>query len=108
MDYILRNFPEIAFSLAGAIVLLAGGLALTMRWALKPLMDTWLRARESAAAEAERNQLGRRVALLESEMQLVHQRVQSLVEAEEFRAQLPAREGRTPASTLPEPPHGGT
>jgi hypothetical protein len=88
MDYLLRNFPEIAFSFAGAIVLLAAGLSLGVRFAIKPVMDTWLRIKGSANAEAERSQQDRRLGLMEAELQSLHRSVQMLVDAEEFRHKL--------------------
>jgi hypothetical protein len=90
MDYLLQNFTEIAFSLAGALALLAGGLALAVRLAVKPVMDTWLQIKQTAVADAERTQQERRLVLMEAEMQSLHKSVQMLVDTEEFRRKLAA------------------
>lgn len=92
MDYLLRNFPEFVFSLAGALVLLGGAFALAVRFAVKPVMDSWLEIKKSATAEAERDRLDRRLDLLEAELQSLHKNVQMLIDADEFRRRLSARE----------------
>jgi hypothetical protein len=106
MDYLLRNFTEIAFSFAGALTLLAGGLALAARLAVKPVMDTWLRIKQTVVADAWRSQQDRQLALMEAELQSLHRSVQMLIDGEEFRRKLEGASmvPSTDAETAPAPP----
>ena len=62
------------------LILFGGGFALVLRFALKPVLDTWLQVKKTATAEAERSQQDRRLALVEAELQSLHKSVQMLID----------------------------
>lgn len=83
------------FALTGVLAVLLGGLVvlipvlgLTMRFALRPLVEAWIQLRKDAANDAQTDLLRRQVLLLESELQQVQHSVQSLTDAQEFHRRL--------------------
>lgn len=83
------------FALTGVLAVLLGGLVvlipvlgLTMRFALRPLVEAWIQLRKDAAHDAQTDLLRRQVLLLESELQQVQHSVQSLTDAQEFHRRL--------------------
>lgn len=78
----------IAFFIGASV--LTGVVAIGVRIALKPIIDSWIRLRQGAvAAEAELRQ-DRRIQLLEAELQTMQQQLNRLSDVEEFRRQLDA------------------
>jgi hypothetical protein len=87
--------PNLIYALTGTLAVLLGGiivlvplLALTIRYALRPVLETWSEVRQNQIPERHSELLERRLALLESEVQHISQRCESLVEAQEFQRQL--------------------
>jgi hypothetical protein len=76
----------LAVLLAGIIVLVPI-LALTLRHALRPLVETWIQARH-AQWEGRGLQLDRRVAELEETVDQLRITCESLQEAQDFQRQL--------------------
>lgn len=83
------------FALTGVLAVLLGGLVvlipvlgLTIRFALRPLIDAWIQLRKDGAMETETDLLRRQVLLLESEMQQMQHSVQTLTDAQEFQRRL--------------------
>jgi hypothetical protein len=72
---------------AGA-ALLVPILALSARFALKPVMETWIRLRQSETTDQDKILQDRRIALLEAEVQTLHQLVQQRLEVHEFERKL--------------------
>ena len=86
---------DIIFAMTGVLAVLLGGLVvlipvlgLTIRFALRPLVDAWIQLRKDGALESETDLLRRQVHLLESELQQMQHSVQSLTEAQEFQRRL--------------------
>lgn len=105
---------DVLYAVAGVLAVFFGGaavlapiLAFSARFALKPVMETWIRLRQSQAADPTDTLQDRRISLLEAELQGIQQSLQTLVEAEDFRRQL-ANPGSAPASPpTAEPPRPG-
>src|SRR3712207_4594523 len=88
--------PGVIAELTGVVGVLVGGaiiltplLALSVRFALKPLIESWARIRQAQGPEAAQLQ-DRRISLLEAEIQHLQEQVRHLSEAEDFRRQLSA------------------
>ena len=86
---------EILYGLTGVLAVLLGGITvlipvigLTLRFALKPVVETWAKTRALAASESHTDSLGRQVALLEAELQQVQHTLAGIVEAQDFRRSL--------------------
>lgn len=86
---------EIIFAMTGVLAVLLAGLVvlipvlgLTIRFALRPLVDAWVQLRKDGAIETETDLLRRQVHLLETELQQMQHSVQSLTEAQEFQRRL--------------------
>lgn len=87
---------------AGA-ALLTPILAFSARFALKPVMETWMRLRQSETTDQEKILQDRRIALLEAEVQSLQQLLQTRLEVQEFDRALTARNaepGSTPAPSV--------
>lgn len=69
---------------------LTGVVAVGARIAFKPILESWIRLRQTAAAEDAQLRQERRVQFLETEMQAMQQSVGKLEEAEDFRRQIEA------------------
>lgn len=89
---------DIIYAMIGVLAVLLGGITvlvpvigLTLRFALRPVLETWGRMRSMPAPEGQTELLGRQVALLESELQQVQHAVQGLVEAQDFQRRLGAK-----------------
>ena len=80
----------VAFFLGAAV--LVPVLALSARFALKPVMETWIRLRQGETTDQEKIMQDRRIALLEAELQSVQQQLQQRTEAQEFEQRLLTRE----------------
>ena len=80
----------VAFFLGAAV--LVPVLALSARFALKPVMETWIRLRQGETTDQEKIMQDRRIALLEAELQSVQQQLQQRTEAQEFEQRLLTKE----------------
>lgn len=85
--------------LVGGAVILIPILAISARFALKPLMETWIKARQVSGPESQIQD--RRIALLEAEVQSLQGTVRQLTEAESFRNQLSAPPSAPAARVAP-------
>ena len=74
---------------AGAALLIPI-VALSARFALKPVMETWIRFRQSETTDQDKIIQDRRIALLEAEVQNLQQLVHQRVEVDEFERKLSA------------------
>src|SRR5688500_2092516 len=83
----------------GGAIILAPVLALSARFALKPVMESFAKLRHGSAADLTQD---RRIALLEAELQNVQTTLQHLVEADDFKRQL-AVPAAHPTSLPPRP-----
>jgi hypothetical protein len=86
---------DILYGLAAVLAVLLGGitvlipvLGLTLRFALRPLIEMWARVRGPSTAEGQVELLARQVSLLEAELQQVQHAVHGLAEAQEFQHSL--------------------
>jgi hypothetical protein len=66
------------------LTLLTPVLAFCARFALKPVMETWLRMRQEQTSDQEKILQDRRIALLEAELQSLQQMVQQRLEVQDF------------------------
>jgi hypothetical protein len=85
---------------AGA-ALLTPILALSARFALKPVMETWMRLRQSETTDQEKLIQDRRIALLEAELQSVQQLLHQRMAVQEFDRELSTSGTTPPPSKLP-------
>lgn len=102
----MDDLAEIIFAFFVGASALTGVLAISARIAFKPILESWLRLRQGAAAEEAQMRRDRRIQLLESELRTVQQSVNQLMEAEEFRRQLEVPVdpiGRIARETAPRP-----
>ena len=79
----------VAAFFAGAALLIPI-LALSARFALKPVMETWIRFRQSETTDQDKILQDRRIALLEAEVQSIHQLVHQRLEVDDFERKLSA------------------
>ncbi|HEX6559711.1 MAG TPA: hypothetical protein VF021_09620 [Longimicrobiales bacterium] len=63
-------------------------VAFSARFALKPVMETWLRLKQSQTSDQDKITQDRRIALLEAELQSLQQVLEQRVDAHEFDLQL--------------------
>jgi uncharacterized protein YlxW (UPF0749 family) len=71
----------------GGVIVLTPVLALSVRFAFKPMLESWARIKQSNGEAALQD---RRIQVLEAEIQHLQSTVQQLAEAEDFRRQLAA------------------
>ena len=76
----------IAFFIGASV--LTGVVAIGVRIALKPIIDSWVRLRQGTAADEAELRRDRRLQLLEAELQSMQQQLNRVTDAEEFRRQL--------------------
>jgi hypothetical protein len=74
----------------GSLAVLTPVVALSARFAMRPIVDAMIRLREAQGATRNSELQDRRIALLESEIQGLQHTVRSLADAEDFRRQLAA------------------
>lgn len=85
---ILYGMAAVLAVLLGGIIVLVPILGLTLRFALRPVIETWARLRSAPTPESQTELLGRQVALLEAELQHVQHTMQGLQEAQDFQRRL--------------------
>ena len=72
----------------GGVTLLVPILGLTLRFALRPVLETWARLRSEPTVQTQNELLSRQVALLETELQQVQHALQSLQDSQDFQRRL--------------------
>jgi hypothetical protein len=85
----------------GLMVVLIPITGLTLRFALKPVMEALSKYRESTGDREMQLLLERRVALMEEQMHSIDRSLRELTEASDFHRELEA--GRPRAAALPLP-----
>jgi hypothetical protein len=73
------------------LAILTPVLAFCARFAMKPVMETWMKMRQSETTDQEKILQDRRIALLEAELQSVTQLLQHRVDSQEFDRALSAK-----------------
>lgn len=96
------------FDLTGVLAIFFGGaiiltplLAFSLRIAFKPFLEVLNRSRQDKLAHDDRLLQGRRINLLETELQDLQRTVTALAEAESFRQQLLGSKGSGVESMIP-------
>ena len=85
---ILYGLAAVLAVFLGGITLLVPILGLTLRFALRPVLETWARLRSEPTLQTQNELLSRQVALLETELQQMQHTLRSLQEAQEFQRRL--------------------
>ena len=87
--------PEILYGMTGMLAVLLGGivvlvpvLGLTVRYALRPMIESWVKMKTNPTLESQNELLARQVALLEAEVQHLQGTVQGLLEGQVFQRAL--------------------
>ena len=82
----------------GALAVLLGGMAvlvpifgLTLRFAIKPLIETWAEVQRGRSSADNTALLERQIGVLEMELQQVQHAIRALSEGQEFQRQLAER-----------------
>ena len=93
--------PEILYGMTGMLAVLLGGivvlvpvLGLTVRYALRPMIESWVKMKTNPTLESQNELLARQVALLEAEVQHLQGTVQGLVEGQDFQRALQGEKSR--------------
>lgn len=93
------NFEQVAMVVAAfffGLSVLVPILALSARFALKPVMETWMRLRQSQTTDEEKIMQDRRIALLEAELQSLQHAVRHQLDARDFDRALTDRTTPSP------------
>ena len=80
----LEGVAMVVVAACAGLAILTPVLALCARFALKPVMETWLKLRESQTSDQEKIMQDRRIALLEAEVQSLTQIVQQRLDVQDF------------------------
>jgi hypothetical protein len=88
----LFHLSTIITAAVGGAIILTPLFALSIRFAFKPLLETYLRARQLPDGEV----LAQQVRDLEAEVQVLQRQLQTVLEGEDFQRQL----ARSPKTTL--------
>jgi hypothetical protein len=75
---------DIVFALVGGIIILVPLAGLTLRFALKPMVDSVARLMEARSGGAAVDLVDKRVSLLEQELQLLRGEIRQLNDRSEF------------------------
>lgn len=99
--------PQNIGAMAGILAILLTGIiilvpvfGLTLRFALRPVVEAWTKIRSESVLPQHTELLSRQISLLEAELQQVQQTLQHLVEAQDFQHQL---NSERPVEQLAEP-----
>ena len=84
--------PLLAIGLGGMILLIPV-VGLTVRFAVKPLVDSWIRARETPLSLERMEIMERRISLLESQLEGLEQNNSRLLEEADFNRRLQGKPG---------------
>ena len=85
------NFEELAmvvFAFFVGLSILVPVIAISARFALKPVMESWIKLRQTQTSDEEKIMQDRRIALLEAEIHSLQQLVQHQVETRDFERAL--------------------
>lgn len=86
------DFGETIVALAGILVggtfLILPVAVLAIRYGVRPLVDSWVRAREMPLADERMRMMERRVSLLEEQVQILERDNQRLAEQADFELRL--------------------
>ncbi len=85
------NFEELSMVIAAFFVglaILVPVVALSARFALRPVMESWIKLRQTQTTGDEKIMQDRRIALLEAEIHSLQQLVQQQLEARDFERAL--------------------
>ena len=85
------NFEQVAmvvFAFFVGLTIFVPVLAIAARFALKPVMETWMKLKQTQSTDEEKIMQDRRIALLEAEIHGLQQLVQHQVEARDFERAL--------------------
>ncbi|HEX6069094.1 MAG TPA: hypothetical protein VFZ18_04705 [Longimicrobiaceae bacterium] len=85
---ILYGMAAVLAVLLGGITILIPVVGLTLRFALRPVLETWARLRSTPTPDSQTELLTRQMSLLEAELQQVQHAVQGLVETQDFQRSL--------------------
>jgi hypothetical protein len=86
----LEKLAMVVFAFFVGLTIFVPVLAIAARFALKPVMETWMKMKQSQTSDEEKIMQDRRIALLEAEINSLQQMVQQQAEARDFeRALLP-------------------
>jgi hypothetical protein len=80
----LEGIAMVVVATFAGLTLLTPVLAFCARFALKPVMETWLAMRREQTSDQDKIMQDRRIALLEAELQNLQQMVQQRLEVQEF------------------------
>jgi hypothetical protein len=90
MNVLPIDLTALVAIMMGSLVILIPVAGLTIRFALKPVVDAIARTRELQGSRAVTELLEQRIALLEMQMQNVEGKTDRLLEDAEFQRQLAA------------------
>ena len=85
------DFEQVAmvvFAFFVGLTIFVPVLAIAARFALKPVMETWIKLKQSQTTDEEKIMQDRRIALLEAEVNSLQQMVHHQVEARDFERAL--------------------
>lgn len=85
------DFEEIAMVVAAfflGLTILVPIVAISARFALKPVMESWMRLRQGQPGDGDKIMQDRRIALLEAEIHSLQQLMQHQLEARDFERAL--------------------
>lgn len=85
------NFEQVAMVVAAFFVgltILVPVVAISARFALKPVMESWMKLRQSQTSDEDKIMQDRRIALLEAEIHSLQQLTQQQLEARDFERAL--------------------
>jgi hypothetical protein len=85
-----ENYIGMVAVILGGLTVLTPVVALSARFALRPIVDSMLRLKEAQASDRTNSLQDRRIAVLEAEIQSLQHTVRALQEGEEFRRELAA------------------
>jgi hypothetical protein len=87
MDGFEILIPLLAILIGGTAVIVPV-IGLTARFALKPMVETWARVRESPADAGRVREMERRIGILEEQVNSLERSNSRLLEEADFRLQL--------------------
>ena len=95
---LLHELPAIIGSGAAALGVLLVAASFSVRVALRPVMEAWLRSQQGSEAKTLEE---RRMNALEAELNSVQQRLHRLAESTEFERQLAASPSSSASASRP-------
>ena len=80
----LEAIAMVIVALFAGLTILTPVLAFCARFALKPVMESWVKLREGQSSDQEKIMQDRRIALLEAELQSLQLQVQQRLDLRDF------------------------